>query len=77
MSEHVPLPDGRYEAFVIDIDDLDDGSRRLDLTIIAGDHKGEVLTLTTENVEGEFTDLIGMPATIVVAGGRPNVTIDE
>jgi hypothetical protein len=78
VTDVVPLPDGEYEAFVIDIDDGDpEGPRRVDLTIISGEHKGEVLTVVANGLDGEFTDLIGMPATVTVSAGEPSVTIDS
>jgi hypothetical protein len=72
-----PLPDGDYEAFVIDVDDRDDGSRSVDLTIVSGPHKGAVLSMVATGLDGEFTDLIGMPATLTVRDGTPNVVIDH
>jgi len=71
------LEDGEYPAFVIDVDDTADGSRTLELTILSGEHKGEVVTITAVGLAGDYVDLIGMPATIVVADGRPSVTIDS
>ncbi len=72
-----PLPDGEYPSFVIDVEDHPDGRRGVELTIVSGEHKGEVLTVVASGIEGDFTDLIGMPATLVVAGGEPRVTIDD
>ena len=66
-----PLPDGRYDAFVIDADD--DG---LELTLVSGEHKGEVLAVSSSSSLGDPVDLMGMPATLVVTDGVPSVTID-
>ena len=82
-DEPALLPDGRYDVFVVDatveVDHADDPERRvvhLDLTIISGEHKGEILTVTAVGLAGEDYDLMGMPGTLTVAGGRPSVDIE-
>lgn len=66
-----PLPDGRYDVLVIDADE--DG---MELTLVAGEHKGEVLSVSSSTSLGDPVDLMGMPATLVVTDGVPSVTID-
>ncbi len=75
-------PDGDYDAFVLDVVDEpgDDGSssvQRLDLTIVAGELKGQVVSVTSPSPLGDFADLVGMPATLSVRDGEPSVTIDS
>jgi hypothetical protein len=75
-----PLPDGTYDAFVINADDLptDGGATTaLELTITSGEHRSETLALTAPVRIGEPVDLIGMPATLTIAEGRPSVRIDD
>ena len=67
------LTDGSYDALVVDAVDHDDGSVAVDLTIIAGAAKGEVVTLRATGLEGDPLDLLGVPATITVTDGRPSV----
>ena len=67
------LSDGSYDALVVDAVDHDDGSVAVDLTIIAGAAKGEVVTLRATGLEGDPLDLLGVPATITVTDGRPSV----
>jgi hypothetical protein len=67
------LPDGTYDALVVDTTTHEDGSVAVDLTIIAGAAKGEVVTLRTTDLAGDPLDLLGVPATLTVAGGRPSV----
>jgi hypothetical protein len=78
-SEHpsppTELPDGDYDAFVVDVEEI--GPLRVHLTIVAGEHKGLVVTLDASEPIGSFVDLIGMPATITVADGVPSVAIDR
>jgi hypothetical protein len=77
VSASSPLPDGTYPAFVVDAEEAGDGTiRSVSLTIVSGDHKGEVLDLAARGLTGTFVDLIGMPATVVVTDGIPTLTID-
>ncbi|HEX6167135.1 MAG TPA: hypothetical protein VFZ30_10130 [Acidimicrobiales bacterium] len=72
------LPDGTYDALVVDISEGegDDGTVAVDLTIVAGPAKGEVVTLRATGLAGDPLDLLGMPATITVAGGAPSVRFE-
>ncbi|HEX6568647.1 MAG TPA: hypothetical protein VF015_05760 [Acidimicrobiales bacterium] len=72
----VPLPDGTYDALVVDTSERDDGSVAVDLTIIGGPARGEVVTLRAEGLHGDPLDLLGVPATITVAGGAPSVRFE-
>jgi hypothetical protein len=79
VDEPLAVGDGTYDAFVIDAVVEGDGESRtthLDLTITAGDHKGEVLSVVATGMTGDEFELIGMPATLVVTDGTPAVTID-
>lgn len=69
------LPDGVYDAIVVDAVD-DDGVIRLELTILAGGHKGEVVNLASPNLSGEPSLMLGIPATITVADGRPDLRLE-
>jgi hypothetical protein len=70
------LEDGSYDAFVVDA--VTEGEAlRLDLTIIAGPHKGEVVTIRAVGLGVDELDAIGMPATVTVADGMPQVRIDD
>lgn len=75
------LPDGTYQAFIVDAEEglADDGTERLHLavTILTGDHKGEVLDLTAEGLGRTSIDVMGMPATLEVGDGVPRLTIDD
>lgn len=71
------LPDGTYDALVVDTATRDDGSVAVDLTIVAGEAKGEVVTLRAPHFAGDPLDLLGVPATITVAGGTPSVRFES
>lgn len=73
------IADGSYDAFVVDVEESSDGDRRthvLELTILSGEHKGEIVSVTAEGIDRDELDLLGMPATLVVADGAPSVRID-
>ena len=70
------LADGTYDAFVVDVEEPGDGTVGLSLTITTGEHKGEVVDVRTSGLEADPIDLLGLPATIVVADGAPRVTFD-
>ncbi|HET9608361.1 MAG TPA: hypothetical protein VFP06_02065 [Acidimicrobiales bacterium] len=70
------LPDGTYEALVVDTSEHDDGSVAVDLTIIAGPAKGQVVTVRATGLAGDPLDLLGVPATLTVEGGAPSVDFE-
>ena len=45
-------------------------------TILAGEHKGAVVSVVSPDWTGDALDLLGIPATLVVADGRPQVTFE-
>ena len=75
------LDDGTYDVFVVDADPLgeegDGRGYRLELTIVAGARRGEVVSVTAEGLTDPLFDLIGMPGTLTVDGGAPAVRIDR
>ena len=74
------LPDGTYDAFVLDahpVDGGDPGVVRVEITITAGPSKGAVLTVTGDIGSEEAIDLLGVPATLVVSGGEPRLVLGD
>lgn len=70
------LDDGTYDAIVFDADTDDAGTVTVELSILAGERKGEVVSLQTVDWAGDPVDLLGIPATITVAGGTPSVRFE-
>lgn len=70
------LPDGTYDAFVVDATAGDVGAMSLDVAITSGEHKGAMFSLTATGLAGSEIELLGMPATLTVADGRPEIRID-
>lgn len=79
------IADGIYDVFIVDAaplaGDPDPTTAatgwRLELTILAGDHKGEIVTLNATGLTGSEFDLIGMPGTLRVEAGAPAFTVDR
>jgi hypothetical protein len=75
------IPDGTYDAFVVDAESglADDGTEHmhLDLTILSGEQKGNMVSVTAAGLPGTEIDLMGMPATLTVVDGVPVVRIDD
>lgn len=71
------LPDGTYDVFVVDVEAEGPGDRlRLDLTILAGDQKGEVVSMRADGLGVSELDALGTPGTLTVAGGEPSLVLE-
>jgi hypothetical protein len=75
MSE-VPLPDGSYDAIVVDAEDLADDEIGLELTVLAGPEKGRVVEMRGPRTGHDAIDLLGVPATITVIDGTPRLRLE-
>lgn len=71
------LPDDDYSIFVIDAEETDDGMIRLEITITAGEHKGEVVAVRAAHLTGDPILMMGMPGTLHVVDGVPRVELDS
>ncbi len=69
------LEDGTYDAIVFGAE-TDGDAITVDLTILDGEHKGAVVSLSTTTWSGDETDLLGIPATLTVADGTPSVVFE-
>ncbi len=70
------LPDGDYDVFVVDAEPVDDGTIRIEITVVSGDAKGEIVVLRGPVAGRDAIDLLGLPGTLVVAGGVPKLNLD-
>ncbi len=63
---------------VVDADAVADspGVVSLDLTILAGDAKGEMVSLRADGITADPVMLLGLPGTLAVADGIPHVTLE-
>lgn len=72
------LADGIYDVLVVDAEALDDppGAIRVELTILAGAAKGEVVALTAVGLDRDPLDLLAEPGTMTVTDGEPHFALD-
>jgi hypothetical protein len=70
------LEDGVYDVLVVDAEEAGDGTR-LELTVLAGHHKGEVVSLQRHGLGMDPLDCLGLPGTLTVADGQPSVVLDR
>lgn len=69
------LDDGTYDAMVVDASD-DAGVVVLELAVLTGPHKGDVVTVRADGLEQDPLELLAVPATLTVAGGEPTVQLE-
>ena len=75
------LADGTYDAIVVDATDVGGGDApgagvRLELTIVAGPHKGDVVAVRAEHLAMTAVEALGLPARLVVTDQRPEVVLE-
>jgi hypothetical protein len=71
------LPDGRYDVLVVDAVSAGPGSLRLEVTILDGDQKGEVVGVRAEGLAVGELDALGLPGTLLVADGEPSLVLEH
>ena len=49
---------------------------RVDLTVLGGAHKGELITMTAVGLQRDPLDLLAVPGTLVVDQGNPQLTLE-
>ena len=76
MTEVFRLPDGAYDVLVVDATN-DDDTIAIEITIISGAHKGEVVAIRASGLHVDELDLLGMPGTLHVEEGVPRFAVDQ
>lgn len=71
------LPDGRYDVFVVDAETDDDDTIRLELAVVSGAQKGEVVVIRGARSGRDPLDLLGLPGTLTVADGAPRFEVER
>ena len=72
------LPDGTYDVIVVDADELagQPGTLRVEVALIAGEHKGEVVALAATGLVRDALDLLAAPGVVTVVDGVPSLALD-
>lgn len=72
------LEDGTYDVLVVDAEPTgEEDALRLDVTVLEGAHKGEVVTLFSTGLGVSDVDALAMPGTLTVLAGDPSFAIDR
>ena len=72
------LADGSYDVIVVDAGASPDaGGLHLEVTILAGAHKGEVVAVRAVGTALDELDVLGMPGTLTVRDGAPSIVLDR
>ena len=73
-----PLPDGTYDGIVVDVSPVAGGpGARLELAILGGEHKGEVVHVIGKGLDPDDLEVLGLPATVRVVAGTPSVRLER
>jgi hypothetical protein len=75
MTDVFRLPDGRYDVVVVDAT-TDGDSLAIEITILGGPHKGEVVRIRATQLDMNELDLLGMPGTLTVEDGAPRFVLE-
>jgi hypothetical protein len=70
------LPDGQYDALIVDAEILDETTLKLEIVITRGDAKGEVIALRGPHLADDAMTLLGLPVTLRVVDGVPRIELD-
>lgn len=76
MTEVFRLADGTYDVLVVDAS-ADGDAIELEITIVSGEHKGDVVALRATGLDVDELDLLGMPGTLSVENGVPRFVVDS
>lgn len=89
MADDGPLADGTYDVIVVDADPVDGapgdgapgdvggaGAVSLDLAVLAGPAKGEIVSVRATGLDDDPVLLLGIPGTLTVEGGVPRVRLE-
>ena len=76
MTDALRLPDGRYDVLVVDATAGDD-DLAIEITIVSGAHKGEVIGLRATGLDEDDVGLLGLPGTLHVENGVPRFVVEK
>lgn len=72
------LEDGTYDVVVVDAEPLGapEGAIRIEVTVLAGAHKGELVAVAVAGLRRDPLDLLAVPGTLVVVDGHPDLALE-
>jgi predicted RNA-binding protein with TRAM domain len=71
------LDDGVYDVLIVDAQEVGDGGVvKVELVVITGAHKGEVVPLRVTHFDGDLTTMLGLPGVLTVTNGTPSFALE-
>lgn len=71
------MRDGRYDVFIVDAETIDESTMRVEIAMVSGDDKGDVVAIRGPHLARDPIELLGLPATLVVRDGVPRLEVER
>ena len=71
------LPDGTYDVIVVDAARHSTSALGLEVVILAGDQKGQVVSVRADGLGIDELAALGLPGTLTVAAGEPSLVLEQ
>ena len=71
------LPDGSYDVLVVDATADGPAGLHLEVTVLAGEHKGEVVAVRASGLAVDEIEALGTPGTLTVQDGEPRLALEH
>ncbi len=71
------MPDARYDVFIVDAETIDETTMRVELALVSGDDKGDVIAMRGPHLARDPIDLLGLPGTLIVRDGVPRLEVER
>ena len=68
--------DGDYDVSVVDAENIDARTLRIDVAVTSGALKGDVVSIRAIDLERDAIDMLGVPATLTVVDGVPRLRFE-
>ena len=67
------LDDGEYDVIIVDTENIDARTLRIDVALTSGPLKGDVVSIRAVDLARDAIDILGIPATLSVVDGVPRL----
>ena len=71
------MPDGRYDVFIVEAETIDETTMRVEIAIVNGDARGDVIAVRGPHLARDPIDLLGLPGTLIVRDGVPRLEVER
>ena len=70
------LDDGEYDVIIVDTENIDARTLRIDVALTSGALKGDVVSIRAVDLARDAIDILGIPATLLVVDGVPRLQFE-